>query len=94
VADAFGAIATPSGAPTDPLAAVLYAVHPSENYFRLSEPGTIQVAADGRARFSPSSDGKHRYLVMDPAQRDRIMKVFEEVASAKPVPRTRPRPPA
>lgn len=95
VADAYRAYRPmPYDAPADALAAALYAVHPMENYFRLSEPGTIRVATDGRTRFSPAADGKHRYLLVDPAQKDRVMKVFEEVASAKPVPRTRPRPPA
>ncbi len=42
---------------------------------------------DGRARFTPSPEGRHRYLILDPAQQERILKTCAEVASAKPVPR-------
>jgi hypothetical protein len=77
----------PYDAPTWAMAAVLYAVRPKEGYFKLSEPGTIRVLDDGRTRFLPSPDGRHRYLVPDPAQRERILKVYTEVASAQPVPR-------
>ena len=77
----------PYDAPTWAMAAVLYAVRPKEGYFKLSEPGTISVFDDGRTRFTPSPDGRHRYLIADPAQRERILKVYTEVASAQPVPR-------
>jgi hypothetical protein len=87
----------PYDAPTTALAAVLYATHPQENYFNLSESGTISVLEDGRTKFTPASDGKHRYLILAPALRERLLKTYIEVASAKPVPRQprfrRPPPP-
>ena len=39
------------------------------------------------------AEGKHRHLIVDPAQQERIIKTYTEVASAKPVPRQRFRPP-
>lgn len=77
----------PYDAPTWDMAAVLYAVRPQEGYFKLSSSGTIGVLDDGRTKFTPSPEGKHRYLILDPAQKERIVKAYREVASAKPVPR-------
>jgi inosine-uridine nucleoside N-ribohydrolase len=88
VADAYRAAQPmPYDAPARDMAAALYAVRPNEGYFKLSAPGAITVSGDGRSRFTPSVEGKHRYLVPDPAQNDRIVQVFREIASAKPVPR-------
>jgi hypothetical protein len=77
----------PYDAPTWALAAVLYAVRPQEGYFKLSGSGTIEVLGEGRTRFVSSPAGKHQYLVLDPSQKDRIIKTYTEIASAKPVPR-------
>ncbi len=77
----------PYDAPTRDMAAVLYAVRPQEGYFKLSAPGTISVLDDGRTEFNVSAEGRHRYLISDPEQLARILKVYTEVASAKPVPR-------
>jgi hypothetical protein len=77
----------PYDAPTSAMAAVLYAVRPKEGYFRVSDPGVLTVEDDGRTRFTASGEGKHRYLSLDPAQQERIVKVYTEVASAKPAPR-------
>ena len=77
----------PYDAPAPALAAVLYAVHPDENYFKLSDPGTISVLEDGRTRFTPSADGKHRYLIVDPAQKERIVSLYTALVSAPPAPR-------
>jgi purine nucleosidase len=86
VADAYRAYKSmPYDAPTWAMTAVLYAARPQEGYFKLSDPGTIRVLDDGRVKFSASADGKHRYLIVDPAQRERIVKTYREVASAKPV---------
>ena len=41
---------------------------------------------DGRTRFTASAEGKHRYLILDPVQKDRILQTYTEVASAKPEP--------
>jgi len=88
IAEAYRAYkAMPYDAPIRAMAAGLYAIHPEENYFKLSDPGTITVLDDGSTKFTPSAQGKHRYLILDPAQKERIIKVYTEVASAKPVPR-------
>lgn len=87
VADAYRAFhAMPYDAPTPAMAAVLYAVHP-DGYFKLSDPGTIGVLEDGRTKFTPSPEGRHRYLVVDAAQKEKVIRTYVEMASAKPVPR-------
>ncbi len=65
----------PYDAPSTAMAAMLYAVHPKDGYFKVSD------------------QGKRARLVLDPEQKERIVKVFVEMASAKPVPR-KPRKPA
>ena len=76
------------------LAAALYTVRPQENYFKTSAAGTISVLDDGRTQFTPTADGKHRYLIFDPDQKDRILQAYVELASTKQVPRApRFRPP-
>jgi inosine-uridine nucleoside N-ribohydrolase len=88
VADAYRAFRTmPYDAPSTALAAVLYAVNPKENYFKLSEPETIGVQDDGRLKIVPSPQGKHRHLILDAAQSGPIVQIYRAMASAKPVPR-------
>lgn len=88
VVDAYRAFKTmPYNAPTGAMAAVLYAVRAQAGYFKLSEPGTIRVLDDGRTQFSATPDGKHRHLLLDPAQRELTLKTYIELASAKPVPK-------
>jgi len=77
----------PYDSPTWDMTSVLYAVRPDQGYFKLSDPGVITVQDDGRTKFTASPSGKHRYLILDPAQSDRIIKTYIELASAKPVPR-------
>jgi len=90
VADAYRAYQQmPYDTPTWDLTAVLYAVRPEQGYFKLSEPGTITVLDDGRTQFTPSAGGRHRYLILDPVQKERILNTYIEFASAKPVPRQR-----
>jgi len=84
----------PYDAASTAMVAALQAVRPQGNYFKLSEPGTIQIGNDGRTNLAPSTSGKHRILVLDPAQKDRILQAYTELASTKPVPRApRFRPP-
>jgi len=88
IVDAYRAGGTmPYDAPVWAMNAALYAVRPKEGYYKLSEPGTISVTDDGRTTFTPSANGKHHYMIYDPAQKDRIVKTFTEIASAKPVPK-------
>ncbi len=90
----------PYDAPTTTLAAVMQAVRQKENYFKLSDPGTITLGEGGKLNLTPASGGKHRHLIFDPAQKDRLLAAYTELVTAKPVvraPRIRPqeaKPPA
>jgi hypothetical protein len=77
----------PYDAPASALAAVLYAVHPDDGFFKLSEPGSITVLDDGRTRFTPAAEGKHRYLIADPAMKEKIQGLYTALVSAPPAPR-------
>lgn len=94
VVDAYKAFQPmPYDAPTTYMAAVLHSVRPNEKYFNVSEPGTVTVRDDGAVTFTAGANGKHRYITVDPSQKDRIIKTYIELASAKPVvrqPRRRP----
>lgn len=95
VVDAYRAYKTmPYDAQTGAMAAVLYAVRLQESHFNLSEPGMIRLLDDGRTKFTPSPEGNHRYLILDPVQKEPIIAAYTGIASAKPVPRQpRRRPP-
>jgi hypothetical protein len=86
----------PYDEPAYDLAAIHYAVRPDAGFFTLSEAGTVTVGDDGILKFAPGGAGKVRKMVVDPAQREKIVQTFVEYASAKPVPpvRLRPGPPA
>jgi hypothetical protein len=77
----------PYDAPSRTLAAVLHAVSTDQPYFDLSPPGTIAVAHDGRTTFSPSPDGRHRYLIAKSDQRERVLQAYVEMVTAQPPPR-------
>ena len=86
IVDAYKAYKTmPYDAPAPGMAAALYAAHPDDGYFKLSEPGTITVLEDGRTKFTPGAGGKHRYLIADPSQKDKITKLYAALVSSKPV---------
>lgn len=88
VVDAYRALKPmPYDAPAAALAAMVHAVHPDDGYFKLSEPGTISVLDDGRTRFTRAADGKHRYLIADPAQKERVLGLYTAMVSAPPAPR-------
>lgn len=77
----------PYDAPTTDMAAVLYGIRPQEGYFKVSDPGTLSVSDDGSLKFAPGGQAKHRILSADAGQKERILKVYTEVASTKPVAR-------
>ncbi len=86
VVDAYRALRPmPYDAPASALAATLHAVHPDADYFTLSEPGTITVLDDGRTQFTPGAGGRHRYLIANPAQKDRLSQLYAALVSAEPV---------
>ena len=76
--------AMPYDAPTHALIALLHAVRAEEDYWKLSEAGTITVGDDGSTKLTPSADGKHRKLMLDPERTADIVKVLTELVSAKP----------
>jgi hypothetical protein len=61
----------PYDAPATAMAAVLYASHPEDNFFKLSEP----------------AQGKQRQLTANPEYIGRMIQTCREVVSAKPEPR-------
>ncbi len=88
IVDAYRALKPmPYDAPAPALAAVLQAVHPDDGYFRLSDPGTITVLDDGRTKFTPEAAGKHRYLIVEPAQTQRVIDLYTATVAAPPAPR-------
>jgi hypothetical protein len=79
--------AMPYNAASGAMTAALYAARPKEGYFKLSGPGKIAVDAEGRTSFTAAEKGNHQYLVADPAQKEKIILAYIELATAKPVPR-------
>ena len=74
----------PHNRPTWDLTSVLYAVHDDRGYFDLSPPGTVTVEPDGFTRFDASPDGKHRYLVLTPDQKPRVLEALVQLSSQPP----------
>jgi len=66
------------------LTSVLYAVRPERGYFDLSMPGTIHVDAAQVTQFTPSAEGKHRYLIVSPEQITRVREALVQLASQPP----------
>jgi inosine-uridine nucleoside N-ribohydrolase len=81
--------AMPYDAPTQAMAAAFYAVGAAVNtkdpLFDLSEPGTIEVQANGKTSFTRSAGGNHRYLIANAARKEEILKAYTTLASAKPI---------
>jgi hypothetical protein len=71
----------PHERPTWDLTSVLYAVFPDRGYFDLSPPGTVIVEEDGFTRFEPSSNGRHRYLIVDALQIARVTEALVQLSS-------------
>jgi len=69
------------------LTSVLYGIRPDDGYFGLSAPGKISVSLDGSSRFVAGAHGRHRYLVMDDAQRARTLEAMTLLASQPPAKR-------
>lgn len=75
----------PHERPTWDLTSVLYAVYPDRGYFDVSQPGTVEVEADGSTRFNPVPDGRHRYLILASEQRVRVLEAFVQLCSQPPL---------
>jgi inosine-uridine nucleoside N-ribohydrolase len=85
IVDAYRAYkAMPYDRPTwDPTAA-LYAIRPEAGYFSLSAPGTISVDEEGRTHFREGRKGRHRYLIVNDAQRAQVLKALIALVSRAP----------
>lgn len=85
IADAYRAYKDmPYDRPTWDLTSVLYAVRPDRGYFSLSEPGTVQVDAEGKTTLVPSAAGKHRYLIANDIQKAKVLEALVQLASQPP----------
>ena len=77
----------PYDRPTWDLTSVLYAIEGQENYFTLSQPGTITVEPLGGTLFTPDVNGQHRYLMADSTQKANIVARFLELIPSIPAKR-------
>jgi purine nucleosidase len=74
-------IPPPHNRPTWDLTSVLYAVLGDRGYFDLSPPGKVTVEPDGFTRFAESVQGSHRYLVLKPEQKLRVLEALVQLSS-------------
>jgi len=82
VADAYRAyMKMPYDRPTWDLTAVLYGVRPDAGYFSLSAPGRVTVDERGVTHFAEAAGGPHRYLVLDPMQKGRVLEALVLLAT-------------
>jgi len=71
----------PYDATTQAMATVLYSTQSDAGYFQTSEPGTVTVQNDGSTSFANSEGGKHRYLIADLKQAERVQEVYTHATS-------------
>ena len=74
----------PHDRPTWDLTSVLYGVRPNHSYFDISEPGTVAVADDGLTTFDKTTAGRHRYLIINQAQKLRTLEALQLLSSEPP----------
>ncbi len=66
------------------LTAVLYAIRPNDGYFSLSPAGRLIVGPTGLATLDESTGGNTRHLILDDAQRSRVLEAMTLLASEPP----------
>jgi len=74
----------PHDRPTWDLTSVIQAVEPGQEYFQLSETGTVEVQDDGFTRFEKNADGNRRYLILAPANVARLTEALVQLCSQPP----------
>ncbi|MBL8228797.1 MAG: nucleoside hydrolase [Bryobacterales bacterium] len=74
----------PYDRPTWDLTSVLYAVRPDREYFTLSERGKVTADGDGKTAFQVDAAGKHRYLIVNDAQRAKTLEALIQLSSQPP----------
>jgi purine nucleosidase len=77
-------IPPPHNRPTWDLTSVLYAILGDRGYFDLSAPGRVTVEADGFTRFAEAAQGRHRYLVLPPDRKARVLEALVQLSSQPP----------
>lgn len=81
----------PHNRPTWDLTSVLYAVLPDREYFDVSAPGTVNVKPDGFTEFTATPQGRHRYLILRPEQKPRVLEALVQLSSQPPCPSEAPK---
>jgi purine nucleosidase len=71
----------PYDRPSWDLSSVLYAVCPDYNYFGLSSPGQVSIEKDGFTRFTPSKNGRDRFLIIDKNKVERVKEALIQLSS-------------
>lgn len=74
----------PHNRPTWDLSSVLVAIWPNRGYFGFSEPGNVVVEDDGYTRFTPTEDGRDRFLTLTPEQSIRLVEAYVQLCSQPP----------
>jgi hypothetical protein len=74
----------PHNRPTWDLTSVLFAVLGDRGYFDVSPPGKVTVEANGVTRFEEASQGIHRYLILRPEQKPRVLEALVQLSSQPP----------
>lgn len=70
--------------PSWDLTSVLYAVRPDDQYFSLSDRGTVRTENDGYTHFTSDADGRDRFLVMSDQQAIRVTEALRQLVSQPP----------
>ncbi len=82
----------PHNRPTWDLTSVLVAVLGDRGYFDLSPNGKATIGQDGSTRFVESSQGNHRYLILRPEQKLRVLEALVQLSSQPPTRCQTPKP--
>lgn len=65
--------------------AVLQAIRPDRGYFSLSQPGRVTVDAKNATVFTPTVQGRCRYLILDRDQAFRVRQVLVDLITEPPL---------
>src|SRR6185312_12718963 len=82
----------PHNRPTWDLTSVLVAVLGDRGYFDESPSGKVSIEDDGSVRFVESPEGPHRYLILRPEQKPRVLEALVQLSSQPPARRETPMP--
>ncbi len=74
----------PHNRPTWDLTSVLVAVLGDRGYFDYSPLGRVTVETDGSTRFAQTPQGNHRYLILRPEQKPRVLEALVQLSSQPP----------